>query len=159
MVASKDLHQALLAWVRVSMRRSMHEFMHWMNHANLSNSQLGALMRLYYHGECPVSDIGDDLGITAAAASQMVDRLVQQGLLDRESDSHDRRVKRVTLTAEGRALVRSGVEARVRWLRDLEATIPPEQRERIVLSLQTLTDAAAELETSYAEAQFASLKG
>jgi len=154
-----DLHQALLSWVHISMRRTMHEFMRWMNRSSLSNSQLGALMRLYYHGDCPISDIGDNLGITAAAASQMVDRLVQNELLQRDEDPDDRRVKRVTLTTKGNALVQEGVEARLKWLRDLETALPKGQHREIIASLSTLTDIAKELEETYIEAEKGSLKG
>src|SRR3989337_3730822 len=88
---SPGLRQALLEWVRIFMRRSMREFVGWINRSDLSSSQIGALMRVYHRGECPISDIGEDLGITPAAASQMVDRLVQLGLLGREVDLKDRR--------------------------------------------------------------------
>lgn len=154
-----DLHQALLDWVHISMRRTMHEFTRWMNRSSLSNSQLGALMRLYYHGDCPISDIGDNLGITAAAASQMVDRLVQNGLLQRDEDPDDRRVKRVTLTTKGNALVQEGVEARLKWLRDLETALPKGKHREIITSLSTLTARAEELEETYSETEKGSLEG
>ena len=154
-----DLHQALLDWVHISMRRTMHEFTRWMNRSSLSNSQLGALMRLYYHGDCPISDIGDHLGITAAAASQMVDRLVQNGLLQRDEDPDDRRVKRITLTTKGKTLVQEGVEARLKWLRDLESALPKGEHREIIASLSSLTDIAKELEETYSEAEKGSLEG
>src|SRR4030067_859527 len=80
---SPGLRQALLEWVRIFMRRSMREFVGWINRSDLSSSQIGALMRVYHRGECPISDIGEDLGLTPDAASQMVDRLVQLGLAGR----------------------------------------------------------------------------
>lgn len=154
-----DLHQALLDWVHISMRRTMHEFMRWMNRSSLSNSQLGALMHLYYHGDCPISNIGDNLSITAAAASQMVDRLVQNGLLQRDEDPNDRRVKRVTLTTKGNALVQEGVEARLKWLRDIETSLPKAKRREVINSLSTLTEIAKELEETYSETEKGSLEG
>jgi|LGVF01.1.fsa_nt_gb DNA-binding MarR family transcriptional regulator len=159
MTQTNDLHQALLDLVHISMRRTMHEFTRWMNRSSLSNSQLGALMRLYYHGDCPISNIGDNLGITAAAASQMVDRLVQNGLLQRDEDPDDRRVKRVTLTTKGNALVQEGVEARLKWLRDIETSIPKAKHRDIIASLSTLTEIAKELEETYSEAEKDSLEG
>jgi len=103
--------------------------------------------------------IGDNLGITAAAASQMVDRLVQNGLLQRDEDPDDRRVKRVTLTTKGNALVQEGVEARLKWLRDLETALPEAKRREIITSLSTLTAIAEELEETYSEAEKGSLEG
>jgi DNA-binding MarR family transcriptional regulator len=156
---SDNLHQALLDWVHVSMRRSMHAFTSWVNRANLSKSQIGTLMRLYYHGGCPISSVGDGLGITAAAASQMVDRLVQQDLIQREEDPDDRRVKKITLTREGRTLVSQGVEARVNWLRGLEAAIPEDAQPEMVAMLKQLTQAALSLEEPSLESELSHIPG
>jgi len=46
------------------------------------------------------------------AAGQMVERLVQQGFLERTEDPYDRRTKQLTLTAKGRALAQKSIEAR-----------------------------------------------
>src|SRR3972149_1518314 len=66
------LRQALLEWVRIFMRRSMREFVGWINRSDLSSSQIGALMRVYHRGEGPISDVGEGLGVTPAAARPMV---------------------------------------------------------------------------------------
>ena len=57
-VFTRTLH----AWMELSMGRSMRAFMSWMSACGLTKSQIGALMRLYYQGECPITGIGDDLG-------------------------------------------------------------------------------------------------
>lgn len=137
---------ALQAWMRLFMRRSMHEFTRWMSHTGLSMSQMGAIMRLHHHGPCPISTIADELAITPAAASQMVDRLVQLGLLRREEDPQDRRVKLVALTPQGQSLIRAGMEARTQWLEDLRAELPESRRRAIAAALRELTQAAQGLE-------------
>ncbi len=137
---------ALRGWMRLFMRRSMHEFTMWMKRTGLSMSQIGALMRLHHHGACPISSIGDDLAITPAAASQIVDRLVGLGLLRRDVDPQDRRVKIVALTPQGRALIREGIETRTQWLENLEAAIPESRRSAIAEALRDLTQAAQHLE-------------
>ena len=58
------------------MRRSMHEFLAFTRQSGISMTQLSALMRLYHGGGCGVSDLGLHLGVTNAAASQMIDKLV-----------------------------------------------------------------------------------
>jgi DNA-binding MarR family transcriptional regulator len=68
-------------------------------------------------------------------------------------------VKRVTLTTKGNALVQEGVEARLKWLRDLEAALPKANRREIINSLSTLTAIAEELEETYSEAETGSLEG
>ena len=148
MLANQQLSAALREWTELFMRRSMRDFIHFIKETGLSTTQLNTLMRLYYHDACPVSEIGDHLGITNAATSQMVQRLVEQGLLARTEDPTDRRVKQLTLTAEGRALIDQGIEARRRWLEDLTAALPAEQQANIITALADLTSAARRLDPS-----------
>lgn len=148
MSANQQFSAALREWAELFMRRSMRDFIHFIKETGLSTTQLNTLMRLYYHDACPVSEIGDHLGITNAATSQMVQRLVEQGLLERSEDPTDRRVKQLTLTAEGRALIDQGIEARRRWLEDLTTALPAEQQANIITALADLTSAARRLDPS-----------
>ena len=142
MPANQQLSTALREWAEIFMRRSMRDFFQFIRETGLSITQLNTLMRLYYGGSCGISDVGDHLGITNAATSQMVQRLVEQGLLARTEDMTDRRVKQLALTDAGRALIEQGIEARRRWLEDLTATLSSEEQENITLVLRELTEAA-----------------
>ena len=146
MPTTEQFTHVLHEWSDVFMRRSMRDFKRFMDDSGLSPSQINALMRLHYRGKCGVSDIGVHLGVTNAAASQMVDRMVQLGLFTRSEDSADRRVRQVALTPEGRLLVEAGVEARRRWLEELTTTLTPEEQEAIVAALILLTSAAQRLD-------------
>jgi DNA-binding MarR family transcriptional regulator len=146
MNVSGEFIQTLHTWLEVSMRRSMHAFARWMNDCGLTRSQIGALMRLYYHGDCPISEIGDDLGISTAAASQLVDRLVQMDLLERVEDPHDRRVKKVYLSDAGIALISHGVEARTEWVDDLAKIVNQADQALVVSGLQSLILATGQME-------------
>jgi DNA-binding MarR family transcriptional regulator len=142
MATRDDFETALRAWAAVFMRRSVHEFMVAMKDSGLSTSQLNTLMRLHYRGACQVSGISDELGVTAAAASQIVDRLAGMGLIERTEDPTDRRVRQVKLTSRGRSLVARGVEARLAWVRDLAGHIPSRELGGILHALALLTEAA-----------------
>lgn len=124
------------------MHRSFRDFKRFMDEANLSPSQIGALMRLYHGSACGVSDIGSHMGITNAASSQMVDRLVQMNFLQRAENPQDRREKQLTLTPQGRSLVERGIEARRSWLESLTTNLTPEQQAMIANALTMLTEAA-----------------
>ncbi len=146
MTAPQQFTLVLRDWAEIFMHRSMRDFKRFMDEFGLSASQLNTLMRLYHGGKCGVGDIGDQLGVTDAAASQMVDRMVQQGLFIRAEDSSDRRMRKVDLTDKARELVEAGIEARRRWLEDLTATLTPKEQELIIHALVLLTDAARKLE-------------
>jgi DNA-binding MarR family transcriptional regulator len=141
-----DLAITLRAWAEVFMRHSMRDLREATRQTGLSMSQISAMLRIYRCGVCGVSDIGDDLGVTSAAASQMVDRLVNQGLLERSEDPLDRRNKPLKLTSQGQAAVCEMLDARQRWLEDLTAALSPEQQQEIVSALTVLTQAAHELD-------------
>lgn len=140
------IDQALKEWAEVFMRRSFRDFKHFMDENGLSPSQLGTLMQLH-HGQCSgISDIADHMRITLPAASQLVDRLVTQGLLERTEDPNDRRCKQVSMTREGKQLVDDGIRARQAWLGQVTSGFSPEEQERIIEVLVSLTEAARRLE-------------
>jgi len=146
MTTSREFETAMRAWATVFMRRSVHEFIVAMKDSGLSTSQLNTLMRLHYHGSCPVSGISDELGLTAAAASQIVERLVGMGLIERSEDPKDRRVRQIRLTGKGRSLVARGVEARIGWVRQLARRLTPRQLAAAVEVLEEMTQAADALD-------------
>ena len=144
------LTSVLRSWSEVFMRRSMHDFMRFSRQSGLSMTQISVLFRLHYGGACGVSDLGDHLGVSNAAASQMVDRLVGMDLLKRSEDPVDRRVKTLALTPKGTALVLDSIEARRRWMEDLTTALAPDQEQHIVAALTMLTQAALKLESNQA---------
>jgi DNA-binding MarR family transcriptional regulator len=146
MSSSDRLPGVLTEWTGVLMHASSNDFSRIMRDYSLSMPQLSTLMRLYYRRAGAVSDIAVALGVTNAAASQMVDRLVQLGLIDRLEDKLDRRVKHVELTEKGRALIQRTMDVRRRWMEDLTTRLTPEQQEAIVTALTLLTEAARHLE-------------
>lgn len=124
------------------MRHSMRDLMQFVKNADLSMAQYSALMRLHYGGVCGVGEVGNHLGVTNAAASQLIDRLVQLGLVERTEDPQDRRAKQLTISPKGRTLLQQSFEARLAWTEGLAHALPPEQRTAILHALRELTEAA-----------------
>ena len=58
----------------------------------------------------------------------LVDRLVQEGLIERQVSEHDRRSARVRLTEQGRATFTRMARAHSDWLAELLAGISPEEQ-------------------------------
>jgi len=133
-------------WTEVFMHRSFREFKTFMNEEGLSSTQVNTLMRLYHRGPSGVSDIGEFSGVTNPAASQMIDRLVQMGLIQRGESPSDRRFKQITLTEKGEQLVKRGIDARQRWYEDLTCELSADQQKVIAEGLQILTNAARKLD-------------
>ena len=114
----------------------------FMEETGLSFSQINILMRLLHGRRIGVSEIGEQLGVTNAAASQAVDRLVGLDLIERTEDPIDRRAKRLALTRKGRALIEQGIEIRSQWIEGLTDALTPEQQSLIISALTLLTEAA-----------------
>ena len=66
----------LQEWIGIFMRRSMRSLIQYIKENDLSMSQIGALFQIQ-RGKSNVSELGEGLGISTAAASQMLERLVQ----------------------------------------------------------------------------------
>jgi DNA-binding MarR family transcriptional regulator len=143
---SQSFTRILHEWVEVFMHRSMHDFIQFSKDSGLTMSQLSSLFRLYHGEVCGVSEIGDHLGVTNAAASQMVERLVQLGLLERREGRGDRRIKNLVLTESGRQLVLQSIEARRAWMEKLTVALTPDDQASISSALVALTEAARQLE-------------
>ena len=94
-----------------------------------------------------MSEISERFSISAAAASQLVDKLVQSGLMAREEDPSDRRAKLLNLTDKGEELIRQGIEERYRWVDQLAEKLTDEERVQISEALNIMTRAAEELES------------
>ncbi len=147
MSTSKQFAETLHEWSHTFMRRSFHDFKEYMDAWGLSTSQANALMRLYHSGACGVSDIGDHVGLSNPAASQMVDRLVQMGLVERTENSSDRRVRQLALTEKGCSLAEKGVLAHSRWMEGLTEVLTEDQQAEICSVLSQLIEAAQKTHT------------
>ncbi|GAB4581918.1 MAG: MarR family transcriptional regulator [Anaerolineales bacterium] len=143
-----DVTTRLEKLLETFMRRSMHNFILTAKERGLSMTQMGALFAIHRKGACGVTDIGDHLGITAAATSQMLNRLVEQNLIERAEDPADRRLKRIVLTAAGTQTLQESIRARQNWIHRLTATLTPEEQEHVSASLQLLLEKAGQLDAS-----------
>ena len=111
--------------------------------AATSVGQLRIIRQLVGGPKSP-SRIAEVLNLTPGAVTQHVTRLKAAGLVTDEADSHDRRLKIVKLTADGkhkmdrRAILRS--ESAVRVL----SRLSQETRERLVICLEEVIRVAQE---------------
>jgi DNA-binding MarR family transcriptional regulator len=142
MLPTKELTKVIHEWTEVFMHRSGRDFKRFMDETDLSFSQISVLMRLKYGGRSGVSEIGGQMGVTNAAASQAIDRLVHLGLVERTEDPDDRRAKRLALTTAGQVLIEKAIQTRSRWVEGVTEKLTTEEQDMIVSALTLLTAAA-----------------
>ncbi|HEX2980378.1 MAG TPA: MarR family transcriptional regulator [Anaerolineaceae bacterium] len=151
MTRKAEFRSALHDWTDVFLHHSMERFIATLKNSGLSMSQIGTLKHLGHHGPCRVTDISNILGVTNAAVSQLVERLVQQGLVLRTEDPHDRRLKQLALTDKGNQLLQEGILIRQRWLDDLVDTLTDAEQEQVIGAFRLLTEKASRLESKTAQ--------
>ena len=149
MTESKTQSDHLLDLFALFMRNSMHgAILHSREHG-LSMTQFSTLMLLRHKGTSPISDIAEEMGVSTAAASQMVDRMVNEGLILRTEDPHDRRVKQISLSERGRQMVRENFQARRAWLNELLDSLSGEENELVRQAFEILAGKLRLLEQSH----------
>jgi len=129
------------------MARSMRDWKRFARDAGLTMPQFFTMMQVHQHGFCNISHIAGRFETTSAAASQLAEKLVQAGLLERTEDPDDRRSRRLTLTPKGLRLVEQSFHERYRWVEELAARLNADEQQRILEVLDTMIAAAPKPET------------
>lgn len=106
---------------------------------DLSLSQIRALLVLWRAAE-PLSlgALADGVGLSDAAAVRMVDGLLRGDLVARREDDHDRRIKRITLTATGHDAVQGLVAAKRESLEQFAGALAPDELDRLTAALEPI---------------------
>jgi DNA-binding MarR family transcriptional regulator len=106
---------------------------------NLGFTQLAALYALADSGTMTVADLADTLGRSQSAASRLVDGLVQRQLIERNQDSEDRRLRTLTLTGRGQALLGIVDRARAQEFLSIVRPLPTAERALVAMGVAALS--------------------
>lgn len=94
---------------------------HHLDGSGVSQAQFELLVELRKNGPTAVGELAHSAGLSAASVSQMVDRLSDQGHVERVRSEEDRRIVKVELSEQGKAAIDPIVERwRQSWLKALE---------------------------------------
>jgi DNA-binding MarR family transcriptional regulator len=78
--------------------------------------------------------------VSLPAASRTVDDLVRRGLAARDEDAEDRRMKRVTITSQGRSVIRRLNAARLSGLQQFVDNLTAAERDALGRALEQLLE-------------------
>jgi DNA-binding MarR family transcriptional regulator len=107
--------------------------------ADLSPSMISALASVDRHGPLTPSELADHERVQRPTVTRVLARLAELGLIERAPDPGDRRSSLISMSAEGRALLRRQRSRKDLYLARRLATLEPDE-------LATLDRAAAILE-------------
>lgn len=132
------------------MHLSMQNFMLFSRSQGISMSQMGALRHIHHRASCNISEISEEMGISNAASSQLLERLVQMGLVTRSEDPQDRRHKQLELTDKGRQMLHDGFLSRQAWLVELTGSLSAQEEAKILETLEILAEKIGRIEAGQA---------
>ncbi len=145
------LDETIRRWAEIFSRRNIDEFKHLIGATELSPTQVIALYQLHFRKSSSVSEIASKLGVSIAAASQMIDRLVQFGMVNRSENPSDRRAKMLVLSPKGQELVSQNLLMQSSWISGLADQFTVEQQTQIAASLHMLIEAAQNMPADSAD--------
>jgi len=100
------------------------------------------LEALLHKGPLTMSELCEAALITNASMTAAIDRLEERAFVERAADKHDRRVRRVQLTAQGAALIRRLYARHERDLEDVMSHVSSSERAELHRGLKTIGLAA-----------------
>ena len=136
---------SLSKWLDTTRTLSMQTLFMTAKKLDVSMSQLKALLHIHKIGRGNVSYIGSFLGITNAAASQLLDKLVDIGFVNRSEDPDDRRKKILVLSEKGNAIIQDAFSTQEDWIKRLADSFNPDEQKQIDLALKLILDKAEKL--------------
>jgi DNA-binding MarR family transcriptional regulator len=146
MADPSQFSQSLRSWMDTFVHRSMRDSARFVKASGFTIPQFFLLMHLRHHANCGISDLSEHMEISNAAVSQLVDKLVHAGLLERIENPDDRRAKKISLSPKGKELIEQGIQERYRWVEELEANLTMAEKEKINEALTLMVRAADKLE-------------
>ena len=138
MSSQDNFLNAMENWVNIYLYRSLSEYFEFLKTTSISMQQAYVLTFIHYNGPSKISEICEQMMVSAPAASQMADRLEKANLIQRIPEPGDRRVRNVVLTEQGESLVRRSIETRKIWVNEIPVELSDDQLEQISEALQLL---------------------
>ncbi len=118
---------------------------------SLSVAQAKAVALLYHNGELTIGEIAAGLGIRMPAASELIDRLEERGLVSRSVDPADRRRTIIELTDEALDVAVRMHDLRRNQIRAALDQLDPGERPVFLKSMRALAGALAGSQTRSGE--------
>lgn len=125
-----DTVPAIIQAIRVEMRL---ERMH-----DLSVPQFRTLAYIARHPGCSLSDVAEFIGLTLPTMSVLINGLVEEGLVLRQSSLIDRRRVMLNLTPAGDAVHSRALEGTMAWLQHLLAPLSADECRTVVQAMELL---------------------
>jgi MarR family transcriptional regulator, 2-MHQ and catechol-resistance regulon repressor len=137
---SDDEEAALRLWI--SLARCYTTFSRrvatWIHDEGLTLPQFGILEALHHLGPLHLGELADKLLVTGGNVTYVMDRLEEQGLVERDRCGPDRRVITAKLTREGRILIEDVFPDHAAFIDELTSHLSTAERSELRVLLKKL---------------------
>lgn len=129
--------EALLRHVSVIIRKRGREIL---SSFGITPPQLNALLFLIAEDGITMGELCSRMYLACSTATDLIDRMERNGLIERERDQKDRRVIRLRVLEPGRAVIEEVMKARKHYLGGVLRQVPGEEHDMLIKSLRDLYD-------------------
>ncbi len=105
---------------------------------DITNPQFDALLVLREFGELTMGELCAKMFLACSTATDLIDRMERNGLIERIRDTTDRRVIRLKVRPKGEEVIDEVLEARRGYLGSILSELDIADKERLIQSLDQL---------------------
>ncbi|RDY27214.1 MarR family transcriptional regulator [Romboutsia weinsteinii] len=115
------------------------------NPDNLNHSHMQILVVLKDYGKSSISDVAKKLFISTPNMTKLLNKLIDDGYVERLPDQKDRRIINIDLTTKGKEHLDNAFEDLVRTFKERLSSIPDNQLDKLNNSLENLKEVLTEI--------------
>lgn len=138
MDVEQDFGNVLEQFVQLFTQHVIRDVVTLTKETGLSMPQINVLLHLYFIESSEIANIKNYIAGDFVAATQIIDRLVQRGLVERTRLEEDRRVRIVRLSDAGKTLVLESINSRRDWIHYLSGQFSPEEKDLLEQAMPIL---------------------
>lgn len=146
-IAPEKVAEILNGFGEVMSRLMVDQLQKHLSELDLTLPQVQVLRILHREGAVPTGKLAVCLRISAPATTQLTDRLIRKGLIERRASEDDRRTVLVELSVKGQSLVDRFRKRRNAIFGAALSQLSEEEQSQVVSSLQKVIHALESFET------------
>ena len=114
-------------------------------HVDITPLHFEVIRLLEDEGTLHVAEIGERLQVAKAQMSQLIDKLVSLGIVEREVDPEDRRTMNIRLTVPGKSLLEEHKKNVISAIQERMSSLTDAELEELSVSLRKTRDILSKL--------------
>ncbi len=99
------------------------------------------MLRILRRGTLPTGQLAAELNVTASSVTQLTDRLIRKGLIERQAAKNDRRAVIVALSSKGKRLVDGFRKRRALLLREAMTRLNKSEQADVIEAMKMVVNA------------------